>query len=538
MVSDMASGQHAPHWAAWQKTHSSLMSQFLEDKTAAPLKPNVPPSTDDDEDGDEASDSITPLTSSVTLAQENEVRKKMQFVLDGTANSLFKRVSDTSEKCRELSLKIVKILIQNVLDLTKHVSYLLPALLSRYPPTFFDQELNVFIHDLEAHEGYKRGVASERQDKSNLVHGIKKIDVVEPSEEVRLLLCDVVGSLLKAGVSYGSLSILNPYFSDLILILQSQLRDPYPVLKCRASMILIQMVRIPQWEGGAMVFATAISRACIQNLRHRNAKVRLASLSLFEAAVGVPNRAKVRGAGTDAIADVVGFREENVLPIAAFYDSSCGVSVNALAEVCQDKNSIVRARCCAVLCFFITCLPDRYDHHTRLLPYVLSFFNDDIKETRAMAIQAIEHCGGQYEAEHPDDIIERRQYGVDGDSRTNVDAPLPVPFEKRPRLGARLFVRGNTKRFFKALLRELTNWIDVTRDRSADLIVSLVVYCEEHLTMGFHDTLPKVVKALDSSIKEGKVGEELRYKFELVLELMGRYVLRWALDRMKYMLGR
>ena len=41
MVSDMAKGEHAPHWAAWQKTHSSLMSQFLEDKTAAPAKPNM-----------------------------------------------------------------------------------------------------------------------------------------------------------------------------------------------------------------------------------------------------------------------------------------------------------------------------------------------------------------------------------------------------------------------------------------------------------------------------------------------------------------
>ena len=90
------------------------------------------------------------------------------------------------------------------------------------------------------------------------------------------------------------------------------------------------------------------------------------------------------------------------------------------------------------MCFFITCLPDRYDHHTRLLPYVLSFFTDDIKETRDMAVQAIEHCGGQYEAEHPDDVIERRQYGVDGDSRTNVNATLPPPFAVRPRLGTRL----------------------------------------------------------------------------------------------------
>ena len=105
-----------------------------------------------------------------------------------------------------------------------------------------------------------------------------------------------------------------------------------------------------------MVFATAVARQTILNLRHRNAKVRLASLSLFEAACGVPNRAKVKGAGTEAINDIVGFKEENILPVAAFYDASCGVSVNALAELCQDKNPIVRGRCCAVLCFFIVCI--------------------------------------------------------------------------------------------------------------------------------------------------------------------------------------
>ena len=147
-----------------------------------------------------------------------------------------------------------------------------------------------------------------RQDKSALVHNAATITVVEPSEEVRLLLCSLISALLKAGVGYGTLSCLNPYFSDLILILQSQLRDPYPVLKCQASLLLVNLVRVPQWEQGAMVFATALARASITNLRSRNAKVRVASLSLFEAAVGVPNRAKVRGAGTEAIADIVGFR--------------------------------------------------------------------------------------------------------------------------------------------------------------------------------------------------------------------------------------
>lgn len=46
----------------------------------------------------------------------------------------------------------------------------------------------------------------------------------------------------------------------------------------------------------------------------------------------VPDRAKVKGAGTSAIVDLVGFREDNVLPVAAFYGRG-DTTVNYLAEV-------------------------------------------------------------------------------------------------------------------------------------------------------------------------------------------------------------
>lgn len=48
--------------------------------------------------------------------------------------------------------------------------------------------------------------------------------------------------------------------------------------------------------------------------------------------VKVPDRAKVKGAGTSAIVDLVGFREDNVLPVAAFYGKG-DTTVNYLAEV-------------------------------------------------------------------------------------------------------------------------------------------------------------------------------------------------------------
>lgn len=76
----------------------------------------------------------------------------------------------------------------------------------------------------------------------------------------------------------------------------------------------------------------------------RHAKVRLAAIQALRMTVKVPDRAKVKGAGTSAIVDLVGFREDNVLPVAAFYGRG-DTTVNYLAEVkcprlCEDKNLV------------------------------------------------------------------------------------------------------------------------------------------------------------------------------------------------------
>lgn len=64
----------------------------------------------------------------------------------------------------------------------------------------------------------------------------------------------------------------------------------------------------------------------------RHAKVRLAAIQALRVTVKIPDRAKVKGAGTSAIVDLVGFREDNVLPVAAFYGRGT-TTINYLAEV-------------------------------------------------------------------------------------------------------------------------------------------------------------------------------------------------------------
>ena len=178
-----------------------------------------------------------------------------------------------------------------------------------------------------------------------------------------------------------------------------------------------------------------------------------------------------------------------------------------------------------MLSYFMVYLPDRYDHHVRLLPYVLSFVNDAIPSIREAALDCIERCGLQYECEHPEDVIERRQFGVDGDD-IDYGSGLPESFPVRPSLGARLFVRSNASRFFLALLGELSSWKEHTRDRSGELLLILTVYCEEALTKDFHRTVASIAKAIDvemSSQSEDDPRSKLG-PIRRVLRLMGKYV--------------
>lgn len=208
--------------------------------------------------------------------------------------------------------------------------------------------------------------------------------------------------------------------------------------------------------------------------------------------------------------------------VAAFYQSE--VSINYLAELSSDPSAVVRERVALMLSSFLTELEDRYDHQTRLLPYLLDLLGDELSSIAQIALTCLSTCGSQYEAEHPDDIIEKRQYGIDGDERCNFEKSLPFPFTQRPRIGIRLYVRGNTKRFLFSLINELTNWQSKTRIQSAKLLKYLIVLCEEHLTMEAHKLIPTFIKALTFAREDTSRDKELEELMCEICELSGRYL--------------
>lgn len=429
---------------------------------------------------------------------------------------LFRRFSDPTEKCRELAQIITKGFFQRCNDFTAVLAYFFPCIMERIPAgAAYDESLKIFVTNHESHEAYKRGRAVERQDK------VAETVIVELSEEIRLKCCDTMDSLIRKAIEINCCPVLHAYFEDVIMFLQIHVRDPNPEVKLMVCSTLERLAIVPDFELGLKYYSVALVRNLLPLFRHRHAKIRAGAVGALHRCMVVPDREKRKASGSDAIPDLVGFREENVLPVSAFYKSE--VQINYFAEIISDNSPIVREKIVSLLRSLLTEIGDRYDHQTRLLPYLLDLLMDDVDSIAQSSLDCLQKCGDQYEEEHPDDIIERRQYGIDGDDRINLEKPLPHPFNARPRIGVRLYVRGNTKRFLSALVGELTNWIAPTRAKSARLLKLIVVLCEEHLTMDVNVLLPSLIKAL----RFARQDQDLVLQEALIelFELLGRYLL-------------
>jgi hypothetical protein len=108
--------------------------------------------------------------------------------LEELSKPLLKRFGDSSEKCRELSVRLLSWLLRVCKNLTAVMPYMWPAVMRRLAPGHaYDQVMNmfggptppsfifcshlllllqescIFVHDIASHEAWKRGAATARQ---------------------------------------------------------------------------------------------------------------------------------------------------------------------------------------------------------------------------------------------------------------------------------------------------------------------------------------------------------------------------------------
>lgn len=231
-------------------------------------------------------------------------------------------------------------------------------------PISYDKESRLFVHDMEAHAKYQRGKATVlRQDKmmgpTTTTQRHMLLLAPEPSEEIRLELCQLLHQMMKLSLHQDSAVAaaaaalaLRPHFYDLVVFFYCQAQDPFPdvqVASCSALSTLAASASSGSgsnsraaaaaaapayFQFGVVTFALALVRGLLPLLRHRLAKVRIASIDAIRDIVQCPDFGKRKGGGTEAIVELVGFRADNVVPIGTFYaGGQKDATVNYLAEV-------------------------------------------------------------------------------------------------------------------------------------------------------------------------------------------------------------
>lgn len=103
-------------------------------------------------------------------------------------------------------------------------------------------------------------------------------------------------------------------------------------------------------------------------------------------------------------------------------------------------------------------LNDKFDHHGKLVPYLLSGLFDADDKVRETAVAAIADIGKQIEEEKEKEFRENKQFAIDAawtwDGKL-VGLPVDLPLKGRPSLGSRFFVRGHVRKFWHALYKEI-----------------------------------------------------------------------------------
>ena len=336
-------------------------------------------------------------------------------------------------------------------------------------------------------------------------------DPPEKSEEVRLIIAQLVSRLIEITQPQH----FAPYLDEFTNVIRALVMDPSNgnVMKEACNGMSLLCCTAPKL---LLHYSEKLARSLFSCLVHKHWKVRKAGLD----AIGKVMHCGPYKYNATIMEALIGFRDPNVVPIKDFYEPS--TKLNYLAMLVNDRSANVREVFYRVVADWLLRLPDKGDHESRLIPYILAGLFDPIPEIREMCFEQIEEIGQQYEEDNEKDIREIRQLGFQEPWTAEgqmIYLPLPEPFAKRPRLGARLFFRKYVQRYLKPIFSEVSDWISTSREHSSNLLLALIIFTEDYITQQLDKFLTNMYKALlinDSP----KVLENLHTS----LRLVGRYV--------------
>ena len=430
----------------------------------------------------------------IFVKQDTKIEKKtLQQVLLDVQKPLLKRFNDPVEKCRELSILIIKKFFEECDDLTITFPYIFPVLVEK-----------LGAYDLDGTDALPDVMKPPPSQKPKMI-----ISPPEQSEEIRLQIAEVVTLIIKSTMT----DCFRAYLDDLVNILWALIMDPYgEVIREACEAYYALCTEDPELLHH---FTVKMGRSTFLALTHKHAKVRCAGLKALNAIM-------YWGAWkytVDLFEALIGFRDPNIVPIKDFYEAS--IKYNYFARFVDDRSTVVRETFFKTMANWLLKLPDKVDHEGRIIPYMISALNDQNDGIQDLAFELLEEMGMDYEEREEQKVRDKKQYALDAEwtnSGEFVDLDLPRPFKHRPRMGSRIVVRSYTRRYLKAIYRELSDWILENRQRAAHLLLSLVIYTEDYITQYLDHLLLSLYKAILE-----KEDTDLREKLEISCKLLGRY---------------
>lgn len=202
-----------------------------------------------------------------------------------------------------------------------------------------------------------------------LVERIGSVEIIEESEEIRLLLLQLMNKIIK---KYSGTQQLEPFLNDCVIILAETVKDKYPAIKELSCYIILNLSQaLPK------VFhmqAETLIKPVVTCLNHQRFKVRVASVN--------------------AIGEIV------------MHSSYKGLdeAIGPLAERLFDQIPVVRRAVAQVTARWLLDYRDRYSFFHKILPLLLTGLNDEIEDTRTEAALLWEKVGLQYQKENEKDL--------------------------------------------------------------------------------------------------------------------------------------
>ncbi|KAF5842633.1 armadillo-type protein [Dunaliella salina] len=215
----------------------------------------------------------------------------------------------------------------------------------------------------------------------------------EPSEEVRLVLAQIVVLLIRLGGK-----AISAYAAEVVGFVVVMSEDPFHEVVVQACAAVVEL------NACLGMRLHSVSKQFVAQLlpltTHKRHTVRIAALQAIKVVM--------HQNAHEMILEMIAWRDPNMIPIKAFYGDD--LKVNFAGKLATDSHPMVRLEFLRTISDWMLNLRERVDHEPRLLPYALSALNDSCPQVVEEALVLLDKLGEQYEREHANDLKDTVYY--------------------------------------------------------------------------------------------------------------------------------